>query len=181
MNLTALVASVIPLGQTSGSSTGVNPQAWGNYQIGGGMAGQSVTFIDGAPDNDVYDNNTAIIPSQDSIKEFKVETNNLSAEYGRLAGGAINFTTKSGTEKLHGSGWEFIRNRVLNANTFYGNMAGLPTPAFTQNQYGFNFGGPVIIPKVYDGRRKTFFFVNWEGFACARAKHIPTQFPQRLK
>jgi Carboxypeptidase regulatory-like domain len=177
MNLTALVASVIPLGQTSGSPTGVNPQAWGNYQIGGGMAGQSVTFIDGAPDNDVYDNNTAIIPSQDSIQEFKVETNNLSAEYGRLAGGAINFTTKSGTEKLHGSAWEFIRNRVLNANTFYGNMAGLPTPAFTQNQYGFNFGGPVVIPKVYDGRRKTFFFVNWEGFALRQGQTYTNTVP----
>jgi hypothetical protein len=177
MNLTALVASVIPLGQTSGSPTGVNPQAWGNYQIGGGMAGQSVTFIDGAPDNDVYDNNTAIIPSQDSIQEFKVETNNLSAEYGRLAGGAINFTTKSGTSQLHGSAWEFIRNKVLNANTFYGNLAGLPKPAFTQNQYGFNAGGPVVIPHVYDGRRKTFFFVNWEGFALRQGQTYTNTVP----
>ena len=118
----------------------MNPQAWGNYQIGGGMAGQSVTFIDGAPDNDVYDNNTAIIPSQDSISGIQGGNKQpFRQENGRLAGGAINFTTKSGTEKLHGSGWEFIRNRVLNANTFYGNMAGLPTPGIHTEPIWFQF------------------------------------------
>jgi len=169
MNLTALVASVIPLGETSGSPTGMNPMAWGNYQIGGGMAGQSSTYIDGAPDNGIYDHNTEIIPSQDSIGEFKVETNNMSAEYGRLAGGIINFVTKSGTKEIHGAAWEYIRNKIFNANTYFANQGGpdntaLPRPAFTQNQYGANFGGPVMIPHLYDGRKKTFFFVNWEGF-----------------
>src|ERR1019366_7786127 len=100
---------------------------------------------------------------QDSIAEFKVETNNLSAEYGRLAGGVINFTTKSGTKDLHAAVWKYIRNKVLNANTFYGNLAGLVRPPFTQNQYGFNVGGPVVFPHMYNGRngrKKTFFFVN---------------------
>jgi len=182
MNLTALVASVVPLGQTSGSPTGNNPQAWGNYQIGGGMAGQSSTYIDGAPDNGIYDHNTEIIPSQDSIAEFKVETNNLDAEYGRLAGGAINFTTKSGTKDLHGNTWEYIRNKIFNANTYFGNQGGpggtpLPTPAFTQNQYGVNLGGPVFIPHVYDGRKKSFFFVNWEGFGLREGVTYTTTVP----
>lgn len=164
MNLTALVASVIPLGQTQGSPTGVNPIAWGNYQIGGGMAGQNNVFIDGAPDWGIYDHNIEIIPTQDSIAEFKVETNNLSAEYGRLAGGAISFTTKSGTKDLHGSAWEFIRNKIFNANTWFANNGGAARPAFTQNQYGFNVGGPVWLGHLYDGRKKTFFFFNWEGY-----------------
>src|ERR1035437_1954370 len=113
MNLTALVPSVIPLGQTSGSQIGVNMFGWGNYQIGGGMAGQSVTYIDGAPDNGNIENNLQLIPSQDSIREFKVETNNLSAQYGALAGGAINFTTKSGTKDIHANAWEYIRTKEI--------------------------------------------------------------------
>ena len=182
MNLTALVTSVIPLGQTSGSPTGVNPIAWGNYQIGGGMAGQNNVFIDGAPNWGIYDHNIEIIPTQDSIAEFRVETNNLTAEYGRLAGGAISFTTKSGTKDIHGGAWEFIRNKVFNANTYFANSGGpggtpLDRPAFTQNQYGFNLGGPVFIPHVYDGRKKTFWFFNWEGFNLRSGETYTTNVP----
>jgi hypothetical protein len=161
----ALVPSVIPQGQSQQTPTGTNPFGWGNYQIGGGFANQSVTYLDGAPVNTEYINLTALIPTQDSLQEFKVLTNNLPPEYGRLAGGAIQFRTKSGTNDIQGTAYEYIRNRVLNANTFFGNQAHLPNPAFTQNQFGFNIGGPVDIPHVYNGRNRTFFFVNWEGFA----------------
>jgi hypothetical protein len=179
MNLTALVTSVIPLGQTNGSPTGVNPIAWGNYQVGGGMAGQSNVFIDGAPDWGIYDHNIEIIPTQDSIAEFRVETNNLNAEYGRLAGGAIQFTTKSGTKDLHGTAYEFIRNKIFNANTWFAKNQTTPTPrpSFTQNQYGFNIGGPVFIPHVFDGRKKTFFFFNWEGFGLRQGETYTTTVP----
>jgi hypothetical protein len=164
MNLVALVPSVVPQGQSMSNPNGQNPFAWGNYQIGGGMANQSMTWLDGSPVNGSYLNITALIPTQDSLQEFKVTTNNLSPEYGRFAGGVVNFTTKSGTNELHGSAWEFLRNRELNANTFFNNIGGIPRPAFTQNQFGANFGGPVYIPKLYDGRNKTFFFVDYEGF-----------------
>jgi hypothetical protein len=165
MSLVALVPSVIPQGQSQQTPTGTNPFGWGNYQIGGGFANQSVTYLDGAPVNTEYINLTALIPTQDSLQEFKVLTNNLPPEYGRLAGGAIQFRTKSGTNDIQGTAYEYIRNRVLNANTFFGNQAHLPNPSFTQNQYGFNIGGPVDIPHLYNGRNRTFFFVNWEGFA----------------
>ena len=182
MNLTALVPSVIPLGQTSGTPTGQNPFGWGNYQMGGGMAGWSTAFIDGAPNNGIYFNNLEIIPSQDSIAEFKVETSNMGADNGRTGGGVINFVTKSGTSTYHGSGWEFIRNKIFNSNTYFGNQGGpggtpLPVPAFTQNQYGANFGGPVVIPHVYNGRSKTFFFVNWEGFGLRQGATYTTTVP----
>ncbi len=177
MNLTALVPSVIPQGQSMGTPTGTNPFAWGNYQIGGGMANQSVTYLDGAPVNTLYDNITALVPTQDSLQEFKVDTNNLSPEYGHLAGGAINFRTKSGTNQIHGSLWEFLRNKVLNANTFFSNQAGLARPAFTQNQYGFNIGGPVVIPHLYNGKNKTFFFVDWEGFALRQGETFTETVP----
>lgn len=114
-------------------------------------------FIDGAPINASYVNLTALVPTQDAIQEFRVQTNNLGPEFGRLAGGAVNLTTKSGTNDFHGSAYEFFRNRVLNANTFFNNKAGVQRPAFSQNQYGANVGGPVL-------RDKTFFFFAWEGF-----------------
>lgn len=177
MNLAALVPSVVPQGQSQQNPNGTNPFAWGNYQIGGGMANQSITFLDGAPINTEYINITALVPTQDSLQEFKVDTNNLSAEYGHLAGGAINFRTKSGTNSLHGSAWEYLRNKVLNANTFLGDQAHLPRPAFTQNQYGFNIGGPVMIPHIYDGRNKTFFFVDWEGFALRQGQSFTETVP----
>jgi hypothetical protein len=155
--LVALVPGVVPGGQSGTTPTGANPFAWGNFQIGGGQSNQSASYLDGAPINASYANLTALVPTQDAIQEFRVQTNNLGPEFGRLAGGAINLTTKSGTNSFHGSAYEFFRNRVLNANTFFNNLAGVQRPAFSQNQYGANLGGPVI-------RDKTFFFFAWEGF-----------------
>jgi hypothetical protein len=155
--LVAMVSGVVPGGQSGTTPTGTNPFAWGNYQIGGGQSNQSASYIDGAPVNAVYSNLTALVPTQDSIQEFRVQTNNLGPEFGHLAGGAINLTTKSGTNNFHGSAYEFLRNRSLNANTFFNNLAGVGRPAFTQNQYGANTGGPVV-------KDKTFFFFGWEGF-----------------
>jgi carboxypeptidase family protein len=177
MNLVALAPSVVPQGQSQQNPNGTNPFAWGNYQIGGGFANQSVTFLDGAPVNTEYLNITSLVPTQDSLQEFKVETNNLTPDYGRLAGGAVQFRTKSGTNHLHGTAYEFLRNKVLNSNTYFGNQAHLPNPSFTQNQYGFNVGGPVYIPHVYDGHNKTFFFVNFEGFSLRQGITYSTTVP----
>jgi hypothetical protein len=177
LNLVALVPSVVPQGQAMQNPNGTNPFGWGNYQIGGGMANQSMVWLDGSPVNGSYINITALIPSQDSLQEFKVATNNLSPEYGRFAGGVVNFTTKSGGNELHGSAYEFLRNKDLNANTFFNNQAGIPRPAFTQNQFGVNLGGPVYIPKIYDGRNKTFFFVNYEGFRLRQGQSFTETVP----
>ncbi len=177
LNLVALVPSVVPQGQSMQNPNGTNPFGWGNYQIGGGMANQSATFLDGAPVNGGYINITALVPTQDSLQEFKVQTNNLEPEFGRFAGGVINFTTKSGTNEIHGTAWEYLRNKILNGNNFFDNKAGISRPAFTQNQFGFNFGGPVYIPKVYDGRNKTFFFVDYEGFRLREGQSFTETVP----
>src|SRR6202045_259928 len=161
--LVALVPGVVPQGQPSAgnSSTsnpvGANPFALGDFQVGGGMAGQSQILIDGVPTNGAYLNVVTVIPTQDAIEEFKVQTNNLGPEYGRFAGGVINLSTKSGTNSFHGSAYEFIRNKVLNANDFFANSNGIARPAFTQNQFGANVGGPVF-------KDKLFFFSSYEGF-----------------
>ena len=141
------------------------------------MANQSMVWLDGSPVNGSYINITALIPSQDSLQEFKVATNNLSPEYGRFAGGVVNFTTKSGSNQIHGSAYEFLRNADLDANTFFNNSNGTPVGAFTQNQFGVNLGGPVYIPKVYDGRNKTFFFVNYEGFRLRQGESFTETVP----
>jgi hypothetical protein len=177
MNLTALVPSVVPQGQSTGNTNAANPFAWGNYQIGGGMANQSATFIDGSPVNTTYVNLTSLVPTQDSLGEFKVDTNDLTADYGHLAGGAIQFSTKSGTNTIHGGGWEYFRNKLLDANDYFLNHKGQPRGAFSQNQFGANFGGPVFIPHLYDGRNRTFFFANWEGFYLRQGSPVQETIP----
>ena len=154
---------MVPQGQPSagnsstGNPVGANPFAAGDFQIGGGQAGQSQILIDGVPTNGAYLNVVTVIPTQDAISEFKVQTNNLGPEYGRFAGGVINLSTKSGGNTFHGSVYEFLRNKVLNANDFFANQANVARPPFTQNQFGANAGGRII-------RDKLFFFSGYEGF-----------------
>src|SRR5258708_3315668 len=150
--LMQLVPGIVPQGQPSAgnSSTsnpvGANPFALGDFQVGGGMAGQSQILIDGTPPNGAYLNVFTVIPTPDAIQEFKVQTNNLGPEYGRFAGGVINLSTKSGTNRFHGSAYEFLRNKVFDANDYFANNASpkIPRSAFTQNQFGVNIGGPVL-------------------------------------
>ena len=166
MNLVALAPSVVPQGQSEGTPVGTNNYGWGNYQMGGAITNQASVYLDGVPLNNSYLNALSMIPSQDSLQEFKVQTNNLSAEWGRFAGGVVNFTTKTGSNDIHGTAYEYLRNKVLNANTFYNNAASpvIATPPFTQNQFGVDAGGPFVIPHLYDGRNKTFWFASYEGF-----------------
>lgn len=165
LNLVALAPGVVPQGQSMQSPTGVNIFAWGNYQIGGGQSNQSATTLDGAPVNIGYANLTALVPTQDAVQEFKIQTNNLGAEFGRFAGGVINMTTKSGGNQFHGSAYEFLRNKVLNSNTFFNNASGLKTPPFVQNQWGANVGGPIV-------RDKVFFFSSYEDYRQRQGRSL---------
>ncbi len=162
-NLMELVPSVVPQGSAGGTSIGMYSASLNNYQVNGAFAGQSAISLDGQPLNTGFWNYASLIPTQDSIAEFKVQTNNLGPEWSRFAGGVMTLVTKSGGNDLHGGAYEYLRNRVLNANTFFSNKAGIKRPAFTQNQFGAFAGGPVYIPHVYDGRNKTFWFFSGEG------------------
>ncbi len=162
-NLIVLAPSVIPQGSSTGTPVGVNPFGWGNYQVSGSFGNQSAEYLDGQPLNIGYINLPVLIPTQDSIQEFKVQTSNLGAEWGRFAGGVINLTTKGGTNFLHGEVYEYLRNRVFNANNYFLNAAGKPRPPWVQNQFGAEVGGPLPLP--YSNRRnRTFWFTSWEGF-----------------
>src|SRR5882762_1640265 len=176
--LVGLVPGVVPQGTPSagnssgGNPVGANPFALGDFQVGGGQAGQSQILIDGVPTNGAYLNVVTVIPTQDAIEEFKVQTNNLGPEYGRFAGGVINLSTQSGTNTFHGAVYEYLRNKVLNANGFFDNSSGLARPSFTQNQFGGNVGGPVL-------KDKLFFFSTYEGFRQRKGNvflgWVPTQ------
>jgi hypothetical protein len=101
-------------------------------------------------------------PSVDAIQEFEVQTGTYSAQYGAYLGAHLNLVTKSGTNELHGAVYEFFRNDVLDAKNYF-QSATSPKAPLRQNQFGFEVGAPIIIPKLYDGRNKTFFMVNYEG------------------
>ena len=157
LNLVNLVPGVVPQGSSSGSLTGKNVFAAGNYQIGGGTANQSATFFDGVPVNITYGNVTALTPSPDAVAEFRVQTSNNTAEYGRYTGGVINIASKGGTNEFHGTVFEFLRNKKLNATDFFANKSGAGKPPFVQNQFGGAIGGPIR-------KDKTFFFFNMESY-----------------
>jgi hypothetical protein len=110
----------------------------------------------------------AYTPSVDAVEEFKVKTNNFSAEYGHSAGYVMNATIKAGNNEYHGHAWEFLRNEVLDANSFVSNFAGQPRAKYRQNQFGASIGGPVTLP-YYRGRDRTFFFVDYEGTQIRQA------------
>ncbi len=170
LNLASLVPGVVTQGGAAGNLTSQNIFAGGNYQINGGTANQNAMYLDGSPMQVTYGNLTALIPTQDAISEFRVQTNGNDAEYGRYSGGVINLTTKSGTNQFHGSVYEFLRNKSLNANTYFNNLTATPRPAFTQNQYGVSLGGPIK-------KDKLFFFFNYEGFALRQGQSFALTAP----
>jgi hypothetical protein len=176
-NLVALAPAVIAQGGANGTPVGENPFGWGNYQINGSFGNESAEYLDGQPLNIGYINLPVVIPTQDSIQEFKVQTSNLGADWGKFSGGVINMVTKSGQNTLHGAAYEYLRNKVLDANDFFLNKAGQSRPPFTQNQFGVDAGGPIWIPHVYDGRDKTFWFFSWEGFRLRTGTAFTTTVP----
>jgi Carboxypeptidase regulatory-like domain len=124
----------------------------GVVTVNGGRGRSNNYTVNGGDGNDLFANLPAVQPSPDSIEEFRVITNNFDAEYGRNSGAVVNVVTKSGTNDWHGSAFEFLRNKVLNAKGFYDPIK----PDFIQNQFGGTFGGPIK-------RDKTFFFASYEG------------------
>src|ERR1700730_1947074 len=162
-NLIELAASVVPQGSSTGTPVGVNPFGWGNYQVDGSFGNESAEYLDGQPLNIGYINLPVLIPTQDSIQEFKVQTSNLGPEWGKFSGGVTNLSTKTGTSEIHGEIYEYLRNKIFNANDFFLNSVQHSRPPWVQNQFSANGGGPLNLPHL-GGRNKTCWFINAEGF-----------------
>jgi hypothetical protein len=154
-----------------------------NFQMGGGQAASFGVNLDGvsAATTRALSNSWVAVntPSLDAITEFTVETNGYKAEYGHAGGGQMTFASKSGTNGLHGSAYEFLRNEKFDANQWFSNANKVPRQVYKQHDFGATVGGPVWIPKVYNGKDKTFFFFSWEAFrnrvgASSAFQTVPT-------
>ena len=140
----------------------------GTLRLGGGQGGAWNASLDGisvgtnrAADMTEVGYNT---PSVEAITEFTVDVNGFKAEYGQAGGGVMTFVSKSGTNALHGGVFDFLRNEKLDANGWFANANEQPRGIYKQNDFGAYLGGPVRIPKLYNGRDKTFFHVSYEAF-----------------
>jgi hypothetical protein len=136
-----------------------------SWSINGSGQHQSDFVLDGAPNNGGGGSNyIALVPPVDAVQEFKIQTNSFDAQYGRTGGGIINMSLKSGTNAFHGTGYEFARRTGFDTNSFQNNAIGQPKTNHLQDQYGGQAAGPVWIPKLYNGRDKTFFMVAFERY-----------------
>jgi hypothetical protein len=147
--------------------SGARDENTGGFSANGVRPYQNNFILDGVDNNSlsqdlVSESSFVTGPAPDAIAEFRVETNAMSAEYGRSGGAVLNVNIKSGTNDLHGTAYEFLRNSAMDAKNYYdpGDQA---IPPFKQNQFGFSLGGPIMLPKIYNGRDKTFFFVDYQG------------------
>jgi hypothetical protein len=169
------LASITPESKNLGGDNG--------FILGGGQAASYGTTLDGVSTNTSRALSMSWVssnaPSLEAITEFTVDTNGFKAEYGHAGGGVMTFSSKSGTNQVHGSAYEFIRNNAFDANRFFSNMAGIPIAIYKQSDFGGSFGGPIYIPKIHNGKDKSFFFFAYEGFrnrvgATASAQTVPT-------
>jgi hypothetical protein len=133
---------------------------------------ENLYYLDGIINTAAFAGSYDVPPIIDDIQEFKIQSHNDQAEYGGVLGGVVNLVTKSGTNSFHGALWEYLRNNAFDSRNpftdFSGDAPAAPAP-FRQNEFGGDFGGPVRIPKVYNGTNKTFFFVAYEGWRYSKA------------
>jgi hypothetical protein len=177
--LIGLTAGAQPVGPFGGIPARTNAYNQGYFSTSGSQVVTNETLMDGIPANAALFNAPAYVPVVDAVQEFKVQTNAFSAEFGRTGGGVVNIVTKSGTNQLHGSVYEFFRNNHLDSNNWFNNLAGQKLPYENFNQYGLTVGAPVVIPHVYNGHDKTFVFFGYEGLrehrGLTQVLTIPTQ------
>jgi hypothetical protein len=172
------------IASTSSRSSSTQEAAFGAFSINStGARSNSASFmIDGVNMND--GTQIAFQPSVEAIQEFKAQSSSFSAEYGRTGGIIVNGVTRSGTNTLHGTLFEFLRNEKLDALNYFDPpraveeaRTGEPIAPFHRNIFGESVGGPVLIPKLYDGRNKTFFFENYEGRRLNETETFTTTVP----
>src|SRR5579864_866897 len=150
-----LLAKLLPGVTTNGNTyTNIN-----GFSFAGGRRVTNEILVDGLPTTNPSDETYTLTPSPDSIQEFKVLTTPFSAEYGHTGGGVMIATSRAGTNAVHGSAYDLFRNRIFNTRDFFSPTQS--TTKYVQNDPGGTIGGPLFIPKVYDGRNKTFFFVDF--------------------
>jgi hypothetical protein len=172
--LVTLVPGISPVTQAGAGGAfgtgGTGLDSHVDMSVNGNGSNTNLWTVDGVNNMDVGSNATLLVfPSIDSIQEFRVERNSFSAEYGQAQGAVINLITKGGGNDFHGGLFEFLRNDALNASDFFNVRAGQPKPVLRYNNFGFNFSGPVTLPRfgeggkrIWSGKNRAFFFWNEE-------------------
>lgn len=158
------LATLAPgISYTGNPGVGYSPTSNGNLAAfrANGATGPNQVTLDGSP-NFAIDGGVGFSPPSDATQEFRVQTNSFDASQGYSAGATVNTAIKSGTNSLHGTGYYFNRDRNRTANNFFSNRAGQDRPERTYHRFGGTLGGPVYLPKMYDGRDRTFFFFAYE-------------------
>jgi hypothetical protein len=152
-------------------------RAGANYSVNGAVAAGNSYLIDGIYNRNLWLNTLVMVPIVDAIQEYRVLTSNYSAEFGEAAGAVTEVNTKSGSNKIHGSVWEFLRNDKLNANNFFNNLNKVARPGFHRNEFGATVGGPIL-------KNKTFFFGDYQGIRLstpqASTSTVPTLAQQQM-
>jgi hypothetical protein len=145
-----------------------------NFRVNGGQALGTSILIDGAGTQRAQNGTffSEVAPGPDAFQEFTVSTSSYSAEFGSSSGGVVNFTLKSGGNGYHGEAYDLLRNTSLNANSYINNANKLPRNLDRENDFGFNVGGPIWIPKLYKGTNRTFFFFNYEGYRFTQGENV---------
>ena len=182
LQLVNFAQGVTPYNSESGNND--QSEAYTNtFRINGGRLSTTESLLDGGTNTTPYDYNAiASVPQVDSLQEFKVLTDAYAPEWGRTSGGIVTFATKSGTDHLHGSVFEYIRNSYTDANSFNADENHTPKPHFERNQFGFALGGPVAFPPHYhDAGHRTFFFVTYEGLRQSQAGNFTYTVPTPLE
>ncbi len=149
------------------------------WSINGGWNSNNEFLLDGAPNNaQAGGNNVAYVPIVDAVQEFRVQSNSYDAQYGHSSGGVMNVILKSGTNSFHAVGWEFLRRTPLDANTFQNNSIGAPKSEHYLDQYGFQLDGPIVVPKLFNGRNKAFFLGSFENYREGTPTPLTLSVPQ---
>ena len=148
----------------------INPTA-ASFNVNGQRGDYNLYLLDGATIKEYQHGSNTFSPSVDGVQEFQTTTSNYSAAFGAEAGAQVNLVTRSGGNQFHGGVYEFVRNNKFDANNFFSQTVG--APPFKRNQFGGTLGGPIRIPKIYNGKNRTFFFVSSEFFR--EVKNIPQQ------
>ncbi|MEP6903503.1 MAG: carboxypeptidase regulatory-like domain-containing protein, partial [Actinomycetota bacterium] len=169
-DLAKLLPGVISGGAASGNGSSTVNNVFGSFNINGTRSDQHEVTVDGVTNFNLGNNTGALVSvNPDAVGEVKILTSNYQAEYGRSGGGFISVTTRGGTNEFHGSGRYFRRHDSLNANNYFNNARGTPRPLYRYNFYGFDFGGPVYLPRFgeggkpyWSGKKRLFFFINQE-------------------
>ncbi len=192
ISMTPGVINQSPQGQTNGQLVGKG----GDFSVNGQRTESNVYTVDGVSANigagsgvgepgaatggsiaaSTALGTTQSLVSVDALQELRIQSSTYSAEYGHGPGGQFSFVTRSGTNDVHGSVFDYLRNNFFDANDWFNNKYGRPGSALRQNDFGGIVGGPVVIPALYNGRNKTFFFVSYEGLRLTQPQPATIQY-----